>query len=81
MNQLNQQILDIKLNLDRIAEAKGKKKETAVRRVYGDHMDVAEALKLLLDPAVVFHIGAVNCLYDAVIRQCAYGKPIPHFAY
>lgn len=58
MNHLEQQILDIKLNLDRIAEAKGKKKEIAVRRVYGDHVDVAEALKLLLDPAAVFHIGA-----------------------
>lgn len=57
MNHLEQQVLDIKLNLDRIAEAKGKKKEIAVRRVYGDHVDVAEALKLLLDPAAVFHIG------------------------
>ena len=58
MNHLEQQVLDIKLNLDRIAEAKGKKKEIAVRRVYGDHVDVAEAMKALLDPSVVFHIGA-----------------------
>lgn len=72
MNHLEQQVLDIKLNLDRIAEAKGKKKETAVRRVYGDHVDVAEALKMLLDPSVVFHIGAKSFAFtlpEALVKE------------
>lgn len=57
MNNLEQQVMDIKLGFDRIAQAKGKYKESEVRRVYGWHTDVAEALKLLLDPSIVFHIG------------------------
>ena len=63
MNHLAQQVLDIKLNLDRIAEAKGEKKEIAVRRVYGDHVDVADAMKALLDPSVVFHIGTKSFVF------------------
>ena len=58
MNLLENQVLNIKLAFDRIAQARGKNKETEVRRVYGWSLDVSGALKLLLDPSVVFHIGA-----------------------
>lgn len=82
MNNLSQQVLDIKLGFDRIAQAKGKQKEAAVRRVYGDRVDVADALKLLLNPSVVFHIGpksfafllpcekAVEPLFDDLFDMC-----------
>lgn len=82
MNNLSQQVLDIKLAFDRIAQAKGKQKEAAVRRVYGDRVDVADALKLLLNPSVVFHIGpksfafllpcekAVEPLFDDLFDMC-----------
>ena len=58
MNLLENQVLNIKLAFDRISQAKGKNKETEVRRVYGWSLDVSGALKLLLDPSVVFHIGS-----------------------
>lgn len=58
MNNLEQQVLDIWLELSRIANATGKKKENEIRWVYGWSVSTAEAMKLLLDPAVVFHIGA-----------------------
>lgn len=63
MNQLEEQVLDIKTALDYIAGAKGKYKENEVRRVYGWNTEVPIALKLLLDPAVVFHIGAKSLAF------------------
>ena len=55
---LEEQILGIKNHLDMIAQAVGKAKEPHIRYIYATDKESAQALKLLLDPSVVFHIGA-----------------------
>ena len=56
-NTLELQVLAIKGGLDRIAQAKGKNKEPEIRHLHANNKYAREALKLLLDPSVVFHIG------------------------
>lgn len=63
MMNIEIQLINIKNNLDRITQAKGKNKESEIRHVYKRSSDAAEALKLLLDPSVVFHIGPKSFAY------------------
>lgn len=57
-NTLELQVLAIKGGLDRIAQAKGKNKEPEIRHLHANNKYAREALKLLLDPSVVFRIGS-----------------------
>ncbi len=54
---LEEQILNIKTDFDMIAQAVGKAKEPRIRIIHAMCPESSQALKLLLDPSVVFHIG------------------------
>ena len=54
---IKKQLREIKDGFDKIASAKGKAKEGVVVTLFKEPNYAQNALRLLLDPAVVFHIG------------------------
>lgn len=58
MTHFESQMANIKFNLDAIAQATGLGRYVYIRRVYYYEPEAAKAMKILLDPSVVFHIGS-----------------------
>lgn len=58
MNLIEQQLSEIKNDFDLIAKAKGKEKESVIAALFREPSFSQHALYMLLNPAVVFHIGA-----------------------
>lgn len=73
LNLLEFQMQLIKESFDKITSAKGKAKEPEVADCVWANGVPAKALKLLLDPSVVFHIGI-----KSFQRDCT-GVPIPPY--
>ena len=73
LNLLEFQMQLIKESFDKIALAKGKAKEPEVADCVWENGVPAKALKLLLDPSVVFHIGIKSFQRDYT------GVPIPPY--
>ena len=69
---IERQISEIKVGLDAIAAAKGKAKEGVIISLFKEPTYAQTALRLLLDPAIVFHIGEKSFCEVFPLSACSH---------
>ena len=72
MNHLEDQLLRISLAFSSISQAVGKKKEIAIKRLYHENVPASDALAILLNPQIVFHLGKKS--FEKDVRGKRSGK-------